>query len=340
MGEIAAWFWHHHGRHDRDRASTWYRLERLVDGLGAATRADQISDAALARWVVRRRARPTRRGTLPAPATVNREIELLRRVLRRAARPLGLALPAIAWGELRRPEPAERVVEMTGAEEGAFFAALDPGHAGIFRHYLLTGVRLSMAVELRRRDLDLDGGWVSFTGKARPGAAEPSRHALPVTPALRAIYLAALEGNTTEHVFAWAARRTSAAQAHAPARIRGRLYPYTASGVASIWRRARARAALTVPSIARLRLHDLRHTAATRFYRETKDLRLTQRLLGHADARTTQKYAHVFDRDLAAALTRHHAEAAPALTAISPPRFSPLSPPGTSSSPSSAAPRR
>jgi len=39
--------------------------------------------------------------------------------------------------------------------------------------------------------------------------------------------------------------------------------------------------------------HDLRHTFGSWVYGQTKDLRVTQELLGHADSRTTQGYTHI-----------------------------------------------
>jgi len=41
--------------------------------------------------------------------------------------------------------------------------------------------------------------------------------------------------------------------------------------------------------------HDLRATAGTHWYRVTKDLRVTQELLGHADSRTTELYTGITD---------------------------------------------
>jgi integrase/recombinase XerD len=48
----------------------------------------------------------------------------------------------------------------------------------------------------------------------------------------------------------------------------------------------------------------LRHTAATALIEAGTDIRIVQRLLGHASIVTTQIYAHVSDATLEAALTR------------------------------------
>jgi len=54
------------------------------------------------------------------------------------------------------------------------------------------------------------------------------------------------------------------------------------------WRRIRARAGL-----ADVRLHDLRHSFASFLVNEVVSLYVVQALLGHANARTTQRCAHL-----------------------------------------------
>jgi site-specific recombinase XerD len=50
------------------------------------------------------------------------------------------------------------------------------------------------------------------------------------------------------------------------------------------------------------RFHDFRHDFATKLLRETRNLKLVQRALNHADIKTTTKYAHVLDDEVAAGL--------------------------------------
>jgi len=55
-------------------------------------------------------------------------------------------------------------------------------------------------------------------------------------------------------------------------------------------------------------IHHLRHTYASYLYKSSgKDLRLVQRQLGHSSIRTTEVYAHVFDRDLERAVEKLYA---------------------------------
>ncbi len=46
----------------------------------------------------------------------------------------------------------------------------------------------------------------------------------------------------------------------------------------------------------------VRHSFATDLYRETTNIRLTQKALGHANLATTQIYTHIVDEELEGAL--------------------------------------
>ncbi len=52
----------------------------------------------------------------------------------------------------------------------------------------------------------------------------------------------------------------------------------------------------------RITFHSLRHTALTRLYEKTKDIRLVQEIAGHSDISTTMIYTHISGADIREAM--------------------------------------
>lgn len=52
-----------------------------------------------------------------------------------------------------------------------------------------------------------------------------------------------------------------------------------------------------IPNAEQVGPHTLRHTFATRLYRETKDIRLVQKALGHAQLSTTMIYTFIVEKN-------------------------------------------
>jgi site-specific recombinase XerD len=57
-----------------------------------------------------------------------------------------------------------------------------------------------------------------------------------------------------------------------------------------------------IEEVDRVSPHTLRHTFATRLYRETSNIRMVQKALGHSDLSTTMIYTHVVDEELEGAM--------------------------------------
>lgn len=114
---------------------------------------------------------------------------------------------------------------------------------------------------------------------------------------MRAI-LASNRGHDEEWVFCYTAKRTR--KIGGVLHERRKRYPVTYEGMKTEWRR-KVKSDLDLE----LRFHDMRHTRATRTLRATGNIKVVQRLLGHADVATTAAYyAHVTMDDVRDALER------------------------------------
>lgn len=285
-------------------STTDAQLADLVRIIGGGVLLSRIDDPAVAAYVSRRRGEKSRnapRDHKPscrcarcalAPATVNREVQALRRVLRRANRAWKVSVSDVDWGAHLLPEPAERVRELTAAEETALFAALRPDYHPIIRFLLATGVRKADAVTLTWRQVDWQTGVIRLRIKSNKPGGQP--HLLPITGQVAAI-LQGEDGNDEARVFTYEIRkgRTNGKTI----RRRGARRPFDKSGMNKAWRQA-----LAAAGIEDFRLHDLRHTAATRVLRASGNLKVTQRMLGHANIATTARYGHAMLDDIAAAM--------------------------------------
>src|SRR5581483_1964080 len=153
---------------------------------------------------------------------------------------------------------------------------------GMVRFALATGLRLDNILTLTWSQVSWDEGLIRVRIKSRrPGG---DTHAIPITRAVAAI-LSAEQGRHPQRVFTYIAQRARSPDTRERERTAGERRPFTRTGWRRSWYDALARA-----GIADLHFHDLRHTCATRLYRQTRDLRLVQRWLGHAAIETTLRY--------------------------------------------------
>lgn len=285
LDAIAGRWWHEKGRHRRDARDVEYRLERILLALGKARRAADLRQSDVSAYVAMRRVQPIRGGVktyrITAPATINRETDLMRAVWNYAVR-CGADLPRIDWTGERLPEPETRERIASEDEEDAIFARLRPDYAPFYAAILETGWRWGMASSMRWCD---DRGHV-IEREGKGGRVVRT----PVTRFLRGL-IEAQRGKHPE--FVW----TFEAQVSRWGRIRGRHYPLNYSAARGEWDRACAAA-----GVEGITIHQLRHTAATRLLRATGNLVLVQKQLAHTRISTTTRYTHAIDDDLRAAM--------------------------------------
>ncbi|WP_294539211.1 tyrosine-type recombinase/integrase [uncultured Rhodoblastus sp.] len=270
---------------------------------------DKIDNEVVARVVTWRRAHhvggrefmrdpedPTK--SIPSPlisnATVNRSAtELLQHLLTRARKIWRIALPfEPTWGEHMLKEPKECVREVRASEENTLVESIRPDYLPLVDFARASGLRLAECL-LRKDQVDLAGGFVYFTGKGEEAFAQP------ITSEMRAILMAAM-ANATDYVFTYVAARTRKGEG---GWLKGERLPITASGLKTMWRRARRKkTGARLPTD--LRFHDMRHDFATKLLRETGNLKLVQKALHHRSLTTTTKYAHVHDVEVAAGMEK------------------------------------
>jgi integrase len=174
---------------------------------------------------------------------------------------------------------------------------------------LATGLRVSELARITMGDVDYERGLLTVvrskkrektgrivtdpkTGKEKP-EYRPRRvpESLPVDPAI------------LEHV------RRYVEEDRRPSEFDtlwiGKRGPLTAQGLELLWRKAVIRAGLTTSDgHALYSIHCARHTCGTHLLRETRNLRLVQKWLGHSSPTVTANvYADVSDEEMRAGVT-------------------------------------
>jgi len=188
------------------------------------------------------------------------------------------------------PRPRRLPTVLTRVEVTALLQRANPryltGHRDrcLMQLMLHAGLRAAEVLALTVYDVD----WLSGQLTVRQGKGKKDR-------------ILWLNETLLEELRRWRARR--------PASPTGLLFPtskgtpvYSAALRAMVKRRGQ-KAGLGHKDV---HPHMLRHTFATELYRQTKDIRLVQKALGHADLSTTMIYTHIVDDDLEAALKGLH----------------------------------
>jgi len=282
-------------------STTDYQLENIVRIVGLRTTLSAIQDDIVSDFVAKRRGEKSGRAPKDhtalcrcercalSPATVNRETELLRRVMRRAQRAWKAKIDDMPnWDVHMLPEADQRIRELTASEEQGLFEHLRPDFHPMVLFCLLTGVRKNTAITLTWHQVDFDARVIRYKAKSRKPGGE--NKIIPMTGEIAAL-LQTLKGDNAIKVFTYICKRSRMN------RRKGERYPFSSAGWTKEWR-----AALAAAKIEDFRFHDLRHTTATRILRHARNLKAVQVLLGHSDITTTARYAHAMVDDVRAAM--------------------------------------
>ena len=212
----------------------------------------------------------------PTPVRANRVGEILRKMFNLAIR-WQIRTDNPAAGFSRFPEmPRDRFLSADEIKRLAEVLADHPNRrcANVIRLLLLTGARRGEAMNARWEQFDLENGiWI------KPAATTKQRrlHRVPLSQAavelLRAI--------------------RSSVPADCPWVFPGDIEGNPLTDIQNFWEGVRKKAKL-----GDTRIHDLRHTFASLLVSGGMTLPMVGRLLGHTQAQTTLRYAHLYDDPL------------------------------------------
>lgn len=258
------------------------KLRAMLGNIGL----HDINDAVVSVFVAKRRAdrvilrngKPGKK--LVSPATVNRETDLLKAVMHRAEDRWGVEIGRVNWKAQRLIEaaPSERYLSVEEADR--LLAEAAPHLVGPLLFALYTGARRGNIESLDWAQIDMQGRTVRFQQKSKKPGGKP--HTVPLAEPLW-LYLANLKPKSRGPVWLF----------------QGRKLVDWSDAFRNACRRAEIKGAT---------FHGLRHTAATWMRRQRIPLELVKEILGHANIRTTMRYAHIDNEeknDAVAAIATH-----------------------------------
>lgn len=269
-------YWKDVSQHQSSSATSGSMSRMILEHLDGGRLIDELTTADVVHLAARFRASVS-------DGTSNRRLDVLKRAVAHMGAVYDAQTPEIDWKRAKTPEPEERIRELSQDEERRLFAHLRSDLIPLVRFALMTGQRKAEICLLRWNQVDLENRRIRF--KVKGGKT----HSLPISRQMLALLSSLPRANTPQeraYVFTYLSKD-------------GERYRIDETGgyIWSLWRQA-----LEEAGIEDFRFHDLRHTFATRMLRQTGNLKLVSRLLGHTKVETTARYAHVLDDDLAAAM--------------------------------------
>ncbi|KYK45271.1 integrase [Bradyrhizobium liaoningense] len=300
IDDVAGRLWNDSAQYDSEPKATETNLARLIQYFGKEKPLTEIDHKAAKDMVAWRRGhRVARRGKrtkeqqealpLVSNATVNRStIKVLQRLFTFARAEGAVFENEPKWEELLLPEPEERVRELQDGEAISLDDAMRADYEDFFAFVRISGMRLKECVLLRWSEVNFGTRQIVKIGKGG------RRIVFPITDAVREIIFP-LQGLHDEFVFTYVA----ACGNKRHGRVMGGRYPMTYNGAKSVWQTIRRRSGLKD-----FRFHDFRHDFGTKLLRDSGNLKLVQKAMNHKDIKSTMRYAHVLDEDVATAIER------------------------------------
>jgi integrase len=292
IDDVADRLWNDSAQYDAEPDATAMNLARLIEHFGKTKPLTDIDHAEAKKMVAWRRGhriKGRKKAPLISNATVNRSATKVLQRLFTFAKSEGVIFEREPkWKELLLPEPVERVRELQDDEAAALDEAVRDDYGPFFDFVRASGLRQKECVTLRWSEVNFGTRQIVRIGKGG------RRVVFPITDTIRDI-LFPLQGQHPEFVFTYVAVYGNKRLG----RVRGQRYQLTLNGAKTAWQRMRAKS-----GVKDFRFHDYRHDFGTKLLRDSGNLKLVQKAMNHKDIKSTLRYAHVLDEDVASAVER------------------------------------
>jgi integrase len=226
-----------------------------------------------------------------SPSTVNRDLACLRRILLFAVKKDVIATTPFVAHKVEFLEESRRERVLSFEEERKYLARASQPLLDVATIMLEIGLRPGEVFAIRREDVHL-GALPAFVhipvGKTRSAVRD-----VPITKSAREVLKRRLASAEGDYLF--------------PLRVgNGHDWSLPMNELDPAHRKA-----LRESKVARFRIYDLRHTAATRAAEAGTDVLSLAKLLAHSDLKTTERYVHLSKThlgDVQTRIERHRAE--------------------------------
>ena len=209
--------------------------------------------------------------------TINRYLFVLSAAIHYAAE-RGYRTPNIKFSRYKLKEKAENIKYLKNWEEAQkIIDAAAPHLKPIIYTALYTGMRLGNILNLKWENIDFINRTINITVKDRTTDGGKNL-SVPMIEKLANILITLPK--CSDYVFTYKGKRIGKIET---AWHNVFYKPHTKE--------------LKNPELKYVNFHTLRHTAGTWILKQTGNLKITQQILGHADIKTTTKYAHVLDAE-------------------------------------------
>jgi integrase len=243
-----------------------YRLKSSIVPFFGDMQISEIDSSHIAQYKkLRLQQKCRQRDSLVTPATVNKEVKLVKHIIKKASKWLGVGIQDIEL-DLATELPRERI--LTHKEIRVLVENVQPPLKYAVLLALNTGMRKGEILSLRWENVNLERNFITVTAME---AKSKRIRRIPINRELRKLFLKLkLSRDGNKYVF---------------------QNPLTGSRFTDFGRSWRS--LLTRTGIDDMRFHDLRHTFASHFLMNGGDLYTLKEILGHKELNTTARYLTV-----------------------------------------------